>query len=77
MERLAQLQFAAMAPDAQRAAIRRLALRGIEEAEISRATGWSTDQIRAVLAPPEGVNPLPSALWRTRRSGSPGGSARP
>lgn len=75
MDRPAQLQFASMAPEAQRSAIRRLALRGFDDFEIAAATGWTPERIREVLSPPEPVEvPIP-AIFKNRRSGSTGGPA--
>lgn len=74
MSRIAQLQFAAMTVDAQRAAVRRLALTGLDDLEIAERTGWTPGRVRATLAPPELMDGVPLALWRNRRSGSAGGS---
>jgi hypothetical protein len=52
MSKIAQLQVAAMTPDAQRAAVRRLALTGLDDIEIAKRTGWTSGQVRAALAPP-------------------------
>lgn len=76
MDRFAQLQFSVMAPDAQRAAIRRLALRGFDDTEIAQATGWTQEQVRAVLEPWGMDDGRPLPLLRNWRSGSPGGSPR-
>lgn len=74
MSKVAQLQFARMTYDAQRAAVRRLALSGLDDDEIAARTGWTTAQVRVALAPPEPMDAVPMALLRNRRSGSPGGS---
>ena len=74
MSKIAQLQFAAMSPDAQRAAVRRLALTGLDDLEVAERTGWAPELVRAVLAPPHPVDSIPLALLKNRRSGSPGGA---
>ncbi len=77
MDRIAQLQFSAIAPDAQISAVRRLAIKGLNDAEIAQATGWPRERIRSVLVPPDNVHvPFP-VLLLNRRSGSNGGPARP
>jgi hypothetical protein len=63
-----------MAPDAQRAAVRRMALRGLDDIEIAQATGWPLQRIRDIVRPPEMIDSVPLALLRNRRSGSAGGS---
>lgn len=77
MGRMAQLQFSGMTPDAQVSAVRRLALKGLDDAEIAEATGWLSERIRSVLAPPDTVDVSLPVPLRNRRSGSSGGPARP
>lgn len=77
MDKMAQLKFSALTPEAQVSAIRRLALKGLDDAEIAQATGWSSERIRSVLAPPDTVDVSLPVLLRNRRSGSSGGPARP
>ena len=76
MDRKAQLQFRLLTADAQRSAIRRLALSGLDDEDIAGTTGWTTADIRRVLEPASEPVPLPWALGRLRRSGSAGGSIR-
>jgi hypothetical protein len=76
MDRKAQLQFRLLTADAQRCAIRRLALSGLDDEEIASTTGWTITEVRRVLEPPSGPLPPPWALGRSRRSGSAGGSIR-
>ena len=76
MNRKAQLQFRLMAPEAQRSAIRRLALSGLDDQEISDRTGWMVADIRDVLSPPMVSAFMPWAMNKVRRSGSSGGSLR-
>jgi hypothetical protein len=73
MDRIAQLQFGSFSVDAQRATIRRLALRGLEDVEIAHLTGWTPEQVRSVLEPPLSADFSALIAARNRRSGSPGG----
>jgi len=73
MDQKSKLQFRLMTSDAQRSAIRRLALTGMDDGDISARTGWQTADIREVLAPPEIPGFIPWALEKARRSGSDGG----
>jgi hypothetical protein len=50
--------FRAMPPDVQRAAIRRLALSGFADADISARTGWSVDSVRRAILEDECVSRL-------------------
>lgn len=70
MDKRAQLQFGRLTADAQRSAIRRLALRGWSDEEIAKETGWFASDIRRVLEPPIVPGLLPWAMQRTRRQGS-------
>jgi len=72
----ARLQFRLMERDAQVSAIRRLALRGLDEHEIAQATGWAEDDIRELLAPEAVPGFIPWALGKFRRSSSPGGTVK-
>jgi len=74
MDRKAQLQFRLLTADAQRSAIRRLALSGQDDEEIAAATGWTAAEVRRLLEPPSASMPPPWVLGRSRRSGSAGGS---
>jgi hypothetical protein len=76
MDKRAQMQFRFMAPDAQRSAIRRLALSGLEDEEIAQATGLGLAEIRNVLAPPMIPEGMPWAPQRSGRSGSSGNGLR-
>lgn len=76
MDRKAQLQFRLLTADAQRSAIRRLALKGLDDEEIASTTGWTTSEVRRVLERPSGQLPPPWALGKSRRSRSAGGSIR-
>jgi|GEM_PF-2313983 len=44
-----QLQFKLMAPEAQRAAIQRMALRGMNIDEIAERSGWTPDEVRQAV----------------------------
>ena len=72
MDKRAQLQFRRLTADAQRSAIRRLALRGLSDEEIAQETGWFASDIRRVLEPPIFPDLLPWAMQRPRRQGSSG-----
>lgn len=50
--------FRAMPPDAQRGAIRRLALSGLTEENIAARTGWSVDSVRRAVLEDECVRRL-------------------
>jgi hypothetical protein len=53
MDRKTRLEFSLLAPEAQRSAIRRLALSGLDDAEIAARTGWTASEVRDLLSPPE------------------------
>ena len=72
MDRKTQLQFRLLTQDAQRSAVRRLALRGLDDEEIAQATGWSEAEVRRVLEPPVVADFMAAVFQRTRRSGSSG-----
>ena len=74
MNRTAQLQFRLLTPDAQRSAIRRLALSGLDDGEIAEKTGWTAAQVREVLRPPINFGPVYWAVAKRRQSGSTGGA---
>jgi len=76
MNRAAQLQFRLLTPDAQRSAIRRLALSGLDDEEIAEKTGWSAAAAREVLSPPVVSGLMPWAMAKGRQSGSTGGPLR-
>jgi hypothetical protein len=76
MDQKTRLQFKLLTPDAQRSAIRRLALSGLDDDEIAGRTGWTAAQVRSVLSPPGLPDFMPWALEKSRRSGSSGGSLR-
>lgn len=76
MDRKAQLQFRLLTPDAQRSAIRRLALRGLDDEEIAQATGWTSTEVRRVLEPPIVPDFIAAVMNKTRRSGSSGNPLR-
>lgn len=75
MDRRAQLQFMLLTADAQRSAIRRLALSGLNEDEIARATGWKAADVRGVLGPPVIPDFMTWAPRRNRGSQPPRSSA--
>ena len=76
MNRAAQLQFRLLTPDAQRSAIRTLALSGLDDEEIAEKTGWSAAAVREVLSPPVVSGLMPWAMAKGRQSGSTGGPLR-
>lgn len=76
MDRKTKLQFRLLTPDAQRSAIRRLALSGLDDEEIAARTGWTATDIRGVLSPPDMPVLMPWVLEKARRSGSSGGSLK-
>jgi hypothetical protein len=53
MDRRTRFEFNLWAPEAQRSAIRRLALSGLDDDEIAARTGWTAAQVRDLLSPPE------------------------
>jgi hypothetical protein len=70
MDRKTHFQFRLLSPDAQRSAIRRLALSGLDDEEIASRTGWAAADIREVLSPPVIPDFMPWALEKMRRNGS-------
>ena len=72
MDRKTQLQFRLLTQDAQRSAVRRLALRGLDDEEIAQATGWSEAEVRRVLEPPVLADFMSAIFQKTRRSRSSG-----
>ena len=70
MHRSAQLQFQRLPPEAQRAALWRLAWSGLAPEQIAARTGWSAAQIRQAmrdeLDPPH--PPWPSRSQRAAAS---------
>jgi transcription initiation factor IIE alpha subunit len=76
VDRKTQLQFRLLTQDAQRSAIRRLALKGLDDEEIAQATGWSEAEVRRVLEPPVVADFMTAILQKTRRSGSSGNPVR-
>ena len=76
MNRTAQLQFRLLTQDAQRSAIRRLALSGLDDEEIAEKTGWTESQVREVLRPPVVFGLMHWAVAKRRHSGSTGGPLR-
>jgi hypothetical protein len=69
MGQATQLQFRLMSYDSQCAAIRRLALAGADETEISLKTGLAPDHVRKLLnaAMPGDVAPSLATAYRPRR----------
>ena len=49
MHRSAQLQFKCLPPEAQRAALWRLAWSGLPPEQIAERTGWSAEHVRQVM----------------------------
>ena len=49
MHRPAQLQFQRLPPEAQRAALWRLAWSGLTPEQIAERTGWSAEQVRRAM----------------------------
>jgi hypothetical protein len=76
MNPTAQLQFRLLTPDAQRSAIRRLALSGLDDEEIAEKTGWTATEVREVLSPPVIPGLMYWAMAKRRQSGSTGGPLR-
>jgi hypothetical protein len=76
MKERARLQFRLVDREAQESAIRRLALRGLDENAIAQETGWATDDLRRLLAPEAVPGFIPWALGKFRRSRSPGGTLK-
>jgi hypothetical protein len=74
MDRKATLQFRLLAPQAQRSAVRRLALTGLDDEEIAARTGWTAADVRRVLSPPDIPVIAPWVFEKAWRSGSSGGS---
>jgi len=74
MDRKTKLQFRLLAPQAQRSAIRRLALSGLDDEEIAVRTGWTAADVRRALGPPEMPVAMPWLFEKAWRSGSSGGS---
>jgi hypothetical protein len=74
MDRKTKLQFRLLAPHAQRSAIRRLALSGLDDEEIAARTGWTAADVRRVLSPADVPVVEPWVLEKAWRSGSSGGS---
>ena len=69
MHHATQLQFKQMAPEAQRAALQRLALRGTDIEVICKRTGLCAAEVQRELA---GFNSESNgaSLWRTNRASS-------
>jgi transcription initiation factor IIE alpha subunit len=76
VDRKTQLQFRLLTQDAQRSAVRRLALKGLDDEEIAQATGWSEAEVRRVLEPPVVGDFMTAIFQKTRRSGSSGNPVR-
>ena len=74
MDRKATLQFRLLAPQAQRSAVRRLALTGLDDEEIAARTGWTAADVRRVLSPADIPVIAPWVFEKAWRSGSSGGS---
>jgi DNA-directed RNA polymerase specialized sigma24 family protein len=49
MHRSVQLQFQRLPPEAQRAALWRLALSGLTAEQVAERTGWSVEQVRRAM----------------------------
>jgi hypothetical protein len=73
VDRKTQLQFRLLTQDAQRSAVRRLALKGLDDEEIAQATGWSEAEVRRVLEPPV-VADFMAAVSRERADRGPPGT---
>jgi hypothetical protein len=71
MDRKARLEFNLLAPEAQRSAIRRLALSGLDDDEIAARTGWTATEVRDLLSPPERTLIMPRVLEKAWRRGHP------
>lgn len=72
MDHKAKLQFRLLTPDAQRSAIRRLALSGLDDDEIAQVTGWKATDVRRVLEPPMVPDYLAALSQKLRQSGTSG-----
>ena len=66
MHRSAQLQFQRLPPEAQRAALWRLAWSGLAPEQIAERTGWSAEQVRRAMR--DEVAPA-HPPWMTRAPG--------
>jgi hypothetical protein len=64
MDRRTRLEFNLLAPEAQRSAIRRLALSGLDDDEIAARTGWTATEVRDLLSPPERPPEIPPIMPR-------------
>ena len=49
MHRVTQLQFQRLPPEAQRAALWRLAWSGLAPEQIAERTGWTSEQVRRAM----------------------------
>ena len=49
MHRVTQLQFQRLPPEAQRAALWRLAWTGLAPEQIAKRTGWTPEQVRRAM----------------------------
>lgn len=76
MDMKTKLQFRLLTGEAQRSAIRRLALKGLDDEEIAQATGWTASEIRRVLEAPLVPDFAAAVFQKTRRSGTPGDPLR-
>jgi hypothetical protein len=76
MDRIAQLQFQCMAPVAQAAAIRRLALSGLTAHQIADAVGWPPERVRHTLNAPIPSHSDVPRDWLARRASARGAGRR-
>jgi hypothetical protein len=72
-----QMQFQRLPAEAQRAALWRLALSGLDCEQIAARTGWSAEQIRGVVAPSAAAPLVYSSARRRWRAAGEGRQAGP
>ncbi len=74
MNSTAKLQFQRLPPEAQRAALWRLAWSGLTIEQMADRTGWSVEQVRRKIdeeSLPSSPSWLPSEIWAARRRSLP------
>ena len=73
MNRTARLQFQRLPPEAQRAALWRLAWSGLSVEQMAEHTGWSVDQVRRTMEEESQAQApwQPAASWAAVRQSLP------
>ncbi|HET9864068.1 MAG TPA: hypothetical protein VFP37_11535 [Steroidobacteraceae bacterium] len=73
MNRTAKLQFQRLPPEAQRAALWRLAWSGLSVEQMAERTGWSVEQVRRAMdeESPGAAQWQPAAGWMAGRQSHP------